>query len=347
MSLDARMQAIWYGRRGVSWLLLSPLSWLFYLIVAIRRWAFRVGVLPSVKVAQPVVVVGNLSVGGTGKTPLVIWLANALARQDVKVAVITRGYGGTAASWPQSVLADSDPAEVGDEAVLIAQQTAATVIAGPDRVAAANRAIAAGAQVIISDDGLQHYRLRRDCELVVIDGTRLLGNGSLLPAGPLREPASRLAQVGLVLLNRRNESGPAVPDALGAPCIQYRVMPIRLRSLASDEQRSLDTLKGQQVHVVTGIGNPHAFLEALRQRGINVSARVLPDHAKFQAADLEFGDALPVLMTEKDAVKCRAFARVRSGRRFWAVNAEVVLDEAAAATLLATVKQAMAQHASH
>jgi len=360
MSLDARMQAIWYGRRGISWLLLWPFSCLFYLIVVMRRWAFRSGVLRSVRVNKPVIVVGNLSVGGTGKTPLIMWLANALTQQGLKVGVITRGYGGQAKSWPQFVHAASDPLEVGDEAALIAQQTQALVFSGPDRVADAEQAIAAGAQVILSDDGLQHYRLQRDCELAVIDGSRMIGNGSLLPAGPLREPVSRLKQVNLVLLNRRNaNTASAVLNGLISEHLEYTVEPTQLRSFASgalsNEWRPLDKLKGQQVHVVTGIGNPQAFIAALRGHGLNVSARLLPDHAVFKPADIEFGDGLPVLMTEKDAVKCRTFATAQDDTRYsaqhwakyWIVGAEVVMEPATAAKLLATIQQTIASHASH
>lgn len=345
MSLDTRMQAIWYGRRGVSWLLLLPLSGVFYCIVALRYRLFARGSLRSVRVTRPVIVVGNLTVGGTGKTPLVIWLANRLSQQGFKVAVITRGYGGHATHWPQTVRADSPPHEVGDEAVLLAQQTDALVIAGPDRVADAEQAIAAGAEVIVTDDGLQHYRLQRDCELVVIDGSRLLGNGTLLPAGPLREPAKRLRRASLILLNQRDAHARTL-GTFPVSCIHYRVQPLYLRSLSGDESLPLDTWRGQQVHVVTGIGNPQAFIAALREQGLDVAARVLPDHAVFSESDLKFDDSLPVLMTEKDAVKCRAFATVRDGRRYWSVHAEVVFGDAAAELLMTTVNQAIASRAA-
>jgi tetraacyldisaccharide 4'-kinase len=180
---------------------------------------FRVGVLRSIKVSRPVIVIGNLTVGGTGKTPLVIWLANTLTAQGYRVGVITRGYGGKARHWPQRVEADSQPDMVGDEPVLIARQTQAVVFAGPDRVAAALQAIAAGAQLIISDDGLQHYRLQRDLEWVVVDASRLFGNAHLLPAGPLREPIRRLSEVNRVLVisvasNRYPSIAPIFPIVL-------------------------------------------------------------------------------------------------------------------------------------
>ena len=334
------MQVIWYGHRGVAWVLLLPLSWLFGLIVALRYWAFRIGLLASVRVAKPVIVIGNLTVGGTGKTPLVIWLANALAAQNIKVAVIARGYRGAATVWPQAVTASSDPLMVGDEPVLIAQQTSALVFAGPDRVASAESAIAAGAELIISDDGLQHYRLQRDGELVVVDNSRMLGNGCLLPAGPLRESERCLRRVDLVLLNRRNETQ---PNTLNLPTLEFKVRLTQLRSLKTGEQRVLQSLRGLQVHVVTGIGNPQAFIAALQTHGLKVDARVLPDHAAFKLDDIQFGDALPVLMTEKDAVKCRALAVTAN---HWAVGAEALLDATTAAAVLRCVQQAMQRRES-
>ena len=333
MSLDTRLQQQWYGGARAS-LYLLPLSWLFGLLIAFRRWAFRVGVFSSVKLSRPVIVVGNLTVGGTGKTPLVIWLANALAAQGHRVAVITRGYGGKASYWPQPVLAGSDPVLVGDESVLIAQQTTALVYAGPNRVASAQQAIQAGAELVISDDGLQHYRLQRDAELAVVDGSRLFGNGRLLPAGPLREPPSRLEEVSLVLLNQRLKRQSAT---LSVPHLSYRVGLTQLRSIKTGELRSLASFFSQQVHVVTGIGNPQAFLQALRELGLRLDARVFPDHASLTVDDIEFGDALPVLMTEKDAVKCRRFA----GTRHWAVGAEVLLEELAQAQLLQCVNRCL------
>jgi len=333
MSLDARLQQFWYDRPGAFWPLL-PLTWMFSAIVALRRWAFRTGLLRSIKLDKPVIVVGNLTVGGTGKTPMVIWLVNALAAQGYQVGVVTRGYGGAATSWPQQVKPDSDANLMGDEAVLIAQETHCLVFAGPDRVAAAQRAIDAGAQVIVCDDGLQHYRLQRDLELVVVDASRLFGNGYLLPAGPLREPLTRLASADMVLFNQRV---PRQPPELPIPQAGFRIGLTKLRSIRSDEPRPLASLRGQQVHVVTGIGNPRSFLQALRELEVRMDARLLRDHAEFTVDDIEFGDALPVLMTEKDAVKCRRFA----GARHWAVGAEVVLDDADQQRLLQCVQQCL------
>lgn len=320
MSLDTKLQSLWYGKSRVVWLLV-PLSWLYAVIVAIRRWLYRIGLLQVVKVSKPVVVIGNITVGGTGKTPLVIWLAQSLASRGYKVGVIARGYRGKASTWPQVVTRDSDPNMVGDEPVLVAQQTSAIVVVGPDRAADAHQAIALGADIIISDDGLQHYRLQRDVEIVVLDSSRMIGNGWLLPVGPLRESPSRLQQVDLVLVNQRDNSTVAELDS-GRP--GYRVVVTQLRALTTERTQPLDALRGQSVHVVTGIGNPQAFLNALINHGLTVIPHVLPDHARFAAADIQFNDTLPVLMTAKDAVKCR---KLGVDDRYWVVDAQAVLDD--------------------
>ena len=331
-SLDTRLQRLWYDSPGAGWLL--PLSWVFGGVASLRRWAYRVGWLSSVKLGKPVIVIGNLTVGGTGKTPMVIWLVNALTAQGYRVGVVTRGYGGKSKSWPQQVKPDSDPRMLGDEAVLIARETHCLVFAGPNRVAAAEQAIDAGADVIVSDDGLQHYRLRRDVELVVVDAGRLFGNGRLLPAGPLREPQHRLASASMVLFNQRATG--ALPK-LPIPHVTFRIGLTKLRAVSSDAPRPLASLRGQQVHVVTGIGNPLAFLQSLRALDVRIDARLLRDHAELTVDDIEFGDALPVLMTEKDAVKCRRFA----GARHWAVGAEVLLENADRQRLLQCVQQCL------
>jgi len=321
MSIDTTMQSIWYGNSRIAWLLL-PLSWLFGGIVAIRRWLYRIGWLSAIHLSKPVIVVGNISVGGTGKTPLVIWLANMLSSRGFKVAVIARGYRGAAAEWPQVVSISSDAALVGDEPVLISQQTGAIVVAGPDRVADAQRAIELGADVIVSDDGLQHYRLHRNCEIVVLDSSRLMGNGYLLPAGPLRENAKRLNTADLLLINQRTTT--LVDDSVRWDHLSYRVELRHLRALKSGEIRSMESLRGQQVHVVTGIGNPHAFIDALQQFGTKVlPPRILADHATITPRDIQFGDALPVLMTTKDAVKCRPLSL---NDQYWVVDADVAFE---------------------
>lgn len=321
-SADSFLQRVWYDREA-QWLsfLLLPLSWLFGCVVACRRAAYRFGLLRRVRVARPVVVVGNVTVGGTGKTPFTIWLASELQARGVLVGIVLRGYGGNSSQWPRDVSSDSAPEEVGDEAVLLAKRTGAIVVAGPDRVAAAQRAIERGAGIVLSDDGLQHYRLARDREVVVIDGRRGVGNRQLLPAGPLREPVSRLAQADLRVVSWRD--GSPRPITPVAATIQACARLAHASALVSGETRPLESFKGARVHAVAGIGHPQQFFAALQQLGIEVAPHPLPDHARLTAADIQFPDDLPVLMTEKDAVKCVRFA----DQRHWAVRMDVVVSE--------------------
>jgi tetraacyldisaccharide 4'-kinase len=327
-SADSFLQRVWYDRHA-QWLsfLLLPLSWLFGALVACRRIAYRIGLLRSVRVGRPVVVIGNVTVGGTGKTPFTIWLAMQLQARGVRVGIVLRGYGGSSSHWPRDVSSDSSPEEVGDEAVLLAMRTGAIVVAGPDRVAAAQRAIERGAQLVLSDDGLQHYRLARDREIVVIDGRRGVGNRRLLPAGPLREPVSRLAQADLRVVSWRDGSARPLTPAPATVQVWARIS--QATALVGGETRSLDEFKGSRVHAVAGIGHPQQFFAALQQLGIEVAPHPLPDHARLTAADIQFSDQLPVLMTEKDAVKSRAIA----DQRHWAVRMDVMVTEQDAAAV--------------
>lgn len=325
---DSFMQRVWYERHA-QWLSLAllPLSWLFGLVVACRRFAYRSGLLPRVRLDRPVVVIGNISVGGTGKTPFTLWLAAQLQAKGVRVGIVLRGYGGSSAAWPRDVGSDSSPREVGDEAVLLASRSGAIVVAGPDRVAAARRAIERGAEIVLSDDGLQHYRLARDREVVVIDGRRGVGNRRLLPAGPLREPVGRLAQADLRVVSWRDGSSRSltpVPATIQA-CGQL----VQAIALVGGETRPLEAFKGSKVHAVAGIGHPQQFFAALQELGIEVAPHPLPDHAQPSAADIRFDDQLAVLMTEKDAVKCRAIA----DQRHWAVRMDVKVSEQDAAAV--------------
>lgn len=335
MSIEAKLQKLWYDHSRLSWLaLLIPLSWIFRVLVFLRQSCYRLGLLKSYRLTKPVIVVGNLTVGGTGKTPVVIWLASMLQNQGVHVGVITRGYGGLIKSWPQRVYPDSDPLLVGDETVLIAGRTHAIVVSGPDRVAAGQLAINAGAEVLISDDGLQHYRLQRDCELAVVDGSRMFGNGHLLPAGPLREPINRLNHATMVLLNRR---GNANVTSFDQPTVTFQVVLGDMRSCSTDESRPLTNLQGQKVHVVTAIGHPRAFISSLEALGISVTAHIHPDHAVLTRSDIDFADQLPVLMTEKDAVKCKHIA----DSRHWVVESAIEFSDVGQNLLLNCVGQAI------
>jgi len=290
---------VWYGDHPLSYALL-PLSWLYCGIVGLRCLAYRKAWLRTYRLPVPVIVVGNLTVGGTGKTPLVLWVTDLLRRQDHRPGILIRGYGGHI-HQPQLVNGDSDPHSVGDEAVLLARRSGCPVVVGADRVTAGKRLVTdCGCGMIVSDDGLQHYRLGRDLELLVIDASRRFGNGRCLPAGPLREPAARRHTADLIICN-------------GDPCAEGAVMhiaPERLVNLGDRRiTRSLEMLRRQRVTAVAGIGNPDRFFDLLRHHGLYVYERPYPDHHAFSREDAASWPPGPVIMTEKDAVKCTDFAR--------------------------------------
>ena len=296
------LDELWYGRHPLS-LLLVPLAWLFRLAVLVRRKIYASGLLAIYHAPVPVIVVGNLTVGGSGKTPLVIWLAGYLQALGLRPGVVARGYGGRARQWPQQVRPDSDPAAVGDESVIIARRTRCPVAVGPDRGAAIAALLKhTDCNIIISDDGLQHYALGRGVEIAVVDGVRRLGNARLLPAGPLREPPSRLREVDFIITNGiagRNEF--AMKYVASNPVNLHR----RELSLPFAE------FVGAPVHAVAGIGNPQRFFAMLRGLGLTIIPHAFADHHRFKPADLEFGDEHPILMTEKDAIKCEVFCPSR------------------------------------
>ncbi len=300
MSLEASLLRCWYSTRGWC-LLLLPLALLFAVGSAVRRARYRFR--PAARLPVPVIVVGNLTVGGTGKTPLVLWLVARLRAAGHRPGVISRGYGA-AALTPAGVRPDSDAGTVGDEPALIARRLACPVWVGRDRRAAAQALLAAhpDVDVIVSDDGLQHYALPRDMEIVVVDGRRGLGNGLLLPAGPLREGPGRLAGVDAVVVNG-DDSGPAFP----VPTYPMRLVGESLYNLSRPEWRETPAhFSGRTLHAVAAIGNPARFFAALQGLGLTVTAHPFPDHHPFRAGDLPPGI---VVMTEKDAVKCAAFGR--------------------------------------
>jgi tetraacyldisaccharide 4'-kinase len=323
-----RLERLWYeDAAGLS--LLAPLGWLYGALGAVRRGAYRAGLLRPRRLARPVVVVGNLTVGGTGKTPLTIYLARELAAAGLKVGIVSRGYGRQGRE-ARAVQADSDWRDVGDEPLLLVRRTGCPTMVAADRVAAARTLIARGAEVILADDGLQHLRLGRDCEIVVIDGSRGFGNGRLLPAGPLREPAAGLARADLVVVNGEPVHGSLGAGVLPAGALRMQLMTqpaVRLdgRGLACE----LGAFRGRRVHAVAGIGNPRRFFTELAGRGIEVIEHPFPDHHPFTAHELAFGDELPVLMTEKDAVKCAPFANAR----LWYVPVSAVFSDADALRL--------------
>lgn len=314
-----RLDHYWYSNNLVS-LLLRPLSWLYCLVVMIRRHLYRLGVLKAVKLEVPVIVVGNITAGGTGKTPLVIWLAEFLQARGWKPGIVSRGYGGKMRHYPQAVHPGSDPAQVGDEAVLLARRSACPVAVAPCRPEAA-RLLAARCDIVIADDGLQHYALARDIEIAVIDGNRRFGNGHCLPAGPLRERPVRWDSVDLRVCNGGSAQA-------GEFAMQLRSG--EARNLAQREiRRTIESFVSETVHAVAAIGHPARFFEQLRGLGLHVIEHAFADHHCFIDRDFNFDDGRSVLMTEKDAVKCGKLAKPH----YWYVPVTAEMDAAFGARL--------------
>ena len=336
MSFDAGLQRLWYGPAWRT-LPLWPLALLYRLVVAARNAGYRTGLPRTHRVAAPVIVVGNLTVGGTGKTPVAAWLAQALTQRGHRVGVVLRGYGARHRRGVRTVQLSDNPADVGDEALLHARRGAHVVVIGADRVAAARRAMEHGVDVVICDDGLQHRRLGRDYEIVVVDGARGLGNGLPLPAGPLREPAKRLETVNALVVTRRDASVDAWrPHVRNPLLLDARFSLGEAVNLVSHERRPLQAFAGQRpLHAVAAIGHPAAFFRGLRDAGLDPVEHALPDHASLDPRALPFAVEATVLMTEKDAVKCRGFEQPG----WWWVDLEVAIDRTDAATLLASINE--------
>ncbi len=303
-SNDNWVDKIWYGHSRKVWLLV-PFSWLYGIVLAVRTHLYRSGILKSHSIDAPVVIVGNITAGGTGKTPLTIWLVKRLRDMGMSPGIISRGYRGKVGARPVVATAESDPAIVGDEAVLLATESDCPVVVHPDRVAAAAMATEVGADVIVADDGLQHYRLARDFEIAVIDGHRGFGNGRLLPAGPLREKPARLDTVDKVVVQRRAQNQQVLRRSSDRRPVYFDLKPISIHRLDDSETGDLADFAGRTVHAVAGIGNPERFFRLLESFGMIVKRHPLTDHASISPGDVVFDDGLDVVMTGKDAVKCR------------------------------------------
>jgi len=316
----------WYKEMYISaWLM--PWSMLYVDAVRLRRFAYRVGIKKKTRLPVPVIIVGNITVGGTGKTPLVIWMVELLKQNGYKPGVISRGYAGAAGNGPLAVSADSDPAQVGDEAVLLAKRCACPIVVGAERVAAGRQLLATHTcDVLISDDGLQHYALERDIEIVVIDGQRRFGNGYCLPVGPLREPPERVKQVDLVVVNG--------PEELLEGEWPMQCQGQQLVNLKTGERKPLLEFQGVACHAIAAIGNPQRFFTQLTKAGLDCQTHAFPDHYLFTAEDLQFKDQRPVIMTEKDAVKCTRLAN----DRHWYLPIDATLPEAFSLQLLKLLK---------
>lgn len=330
MSEASFWNRLWYGdRRRSRWL--APLGALFARLAAGRRRRLQARARP---VGVPVVVVGNITLGGTGKTPLIIALARRLREAGWRPGVVSRGYGGRAPAYPLFVTPHTPVAHCGDEPLIIASESDCPVCVAPDRVAAAWQLVAEGCDLILSDDGLQHYRLARELELAVVDGRRGLGNGRCLPAGPLREPASRLAEVDWVLVNDA-DGGRQLPS-LPMASVSMALKPRAWHPVAGGEGRELAYFApGTVVHAVAGIGHPERFFRTLESLGLEPERHAFSDHHRFRPADLRFADRRPLVMTAKDAVKCRAFAQPH----WWYLSVTADLPESFWREFLARVQE--------
>lgn len=314
-----------WARLSARSALLLPVSWLFRLAVELRRLAFRIGWARRVATGVPVIVVGNVTVGGTGKTPLTIWLVLYLISRGWHPGVVSRGYGGSASNdrVSEPVGVHSDPLRVGDEPVLIARRTPVPVWIGIDRVFAARALLREHPEcdILIADDGLQHYRLARDVEVAVVDAGLGFGNGHMLPSGPLREPVRRLAVVDALVIN-----GAASVDAPVPMAAQFEMRIAASRIYRLDDPTVVaepGSLRGQRLHAVAGIGYPERFFSLLKALGLSFVEHPFPDHHRFDMADLDFGGE-PVILTEKDAVKCIRFGAAHH----WVLAVEAQVDAA-------------------
>lgn len=308
--MAAFLDKLWYEDHPLQEVL-RPLSWVYRTITAVRRFVLQR--FCQIKCPVPLIVVGNITVGGVGKTPLVIELARQLQQKGLKVGIVSRGYGAALKTVPYEVRLDDAAAKVGDEPLLLAQKTQCPVVIAPER----NRAVHYllehhQSQIIISDDGLQHYRMGRTIEIAVIDGTRGLGNGLCLPAGPLREPPSRLKQVDFIVVNEGHWEN----------AYSMVLKPGTIKKISTDEEVKEEALQGKW-EAVAAIGNPQRFYSTLTQLGIEFDTCSYPDHYQFKPSDLNYLQSL-IIMTEKDAVKCRSF----SSDTMYYLPVEAVVDDA-------------------
>ena len=306
---------IWYQRHPVQFLLL-PFAYLFQMIVIFRRWLYKKNLLKTTYFNVPVIVVGNISVGGTGKTPFVIWLTHYLKSLGFKPGIVSRGYGGKATSYPVAVEVDSDAAVVGDEALLLARRSQCPVIIDPKRVNAVQTLLDKyDCDIVVSDDGLQHYALGRRVEVAIIDGERRLGNGFCMPAGPLREHPNRLKDVDLIISNGEAREGEAA----------MRLVSEDLRNVAEPSvMKSITYLQGKPLIAMAGIGNPDRFFNTLRRHGLEFIEKAFPDHHQFQKNDFDLPSDSFIIMTEKDAVKCKGLV----GDNAWTLPVTAELNPA-------------------
>lgn len=325
---------LWYQAHPLHYLLL-PFSWCYQSVISLRRFMYRHSIFSVKQFDVPIIVVGNIVVGGSGKTPLVIYLAELLKDGGYQPGIVSRGYGGSASK--ATMLTDKSLChDVGDEAVMIYQRIQCPMVVCKDRVAAVQTLLAnSDCNIVISDDGLQHYAMGRDIEIAVVDAQRGFANGRLLPAGPLRELPKRLLDTDMIVYHGGSDTDVINMKLQASNCIQVN---------DTSQCVSLETLRGQTVHALAGIGHPQRFFTMLEAKGIHVIRHSFPDHTVYKASDFAFADDVKIVMTEKDAVKCKAF----DNKRLWycPVTAEVdqQLEDQLLALLLNGVKSFHAAH---
>lgn len=314
MSFASKLQQRWYQKDTPAPLLLRPLEFLFKYIVRNKFARYQKGLLSSYRAPVPVVVVGNITVGGTGKTPMILWLIESCRQRNLKVGVVSRGYGAHPPQLPWRVNADDSAETAGDEPLLIVQRTGVPLVISPKRNEAVQALLAKESfDIILSDDGMQHYALERDVEIVLVDAARGFGNGHCLPAGPLREPLERLKSVDCILFNG------AAEDSNQGFAVNLKAS--KWINVRNNQACALDQLVTEEkVHAVAGIGNPQRFFNSVAELGFSAETHAFADHAQYRAEDFAFTEGKTLLMTEKDAVKCRQFAQ----ENWWylAVDAE-------------------------
>ncbi|WP_404362073.1 tetraacyldisaccharide 4'-kinase [Marinobacter sp.] len=309
---------LWYGSGRPLWIL-WPLAWLYLWISRRRRRQALAARARLPPLSAPVIVVGNITVGGTGKSPLTAWLTDCLREEGWRPVILSRGYGGKSRAYPLKVGAGTQVEEAGDEPLMLFRHTGCPVVVDPRRTRAARWALDQGlGDVLVCDDGLQHYALPRDIELAVFDGKRGLGNGAPIPVGPLRERPERLKNVDFVVAN-----GQAVEGISGVHQYVMELKPETLRNLRSGEVRPVDCLNGKAVRAVAGIGNPDRFFSTLRSLGARVRPLPLPDHHRFSPQDLAIDPGEQLVMTAKDGVKCGRLAH----HDCWVLEVRAILPE--------------------
>lgn len=310
---------LWYGGSRLAFVLL-PLSWLYGIVVRLmRRW------VSETLYVSPIIVIGNLTVGGTGKTPVVMHMVRLLQADGIKPGIVSRGYGGHIAKYPHIVEPDDTAEQVGDEVKLLYEKTDCPIVISPNRRKAVHKMLAHyKVDVILSDDGLQHFQMPRQMEIIIIDGKRMFGNGFLLPAGPLREPTQRLTDAWFVLIN-------------GGRQRNFRLAPKMVVNMQSGEERPFNCFAGHKIHACAGIGNAQSFFEILHTTGALVQTHEFPDHHSYTREDLVFGDDRPIVMTEKDEIKCRAFAT----GNMWVLQTDMHMHPSIEATLVSATRNAI------